>query len=208
MKFLIITSFIDPPLALNDMAESCDCILCTDGGMDVARKYDITPHLILGDFDSLKGELPADTEILRFPSEKDYTDLELAVIESISRGASEIIIAGGMGGRLDHTIANIQILMNYSRSCPITMRDGRNLCFMLYGPCDLFEIETVANSYLSLFSLTDFCTGLSVSGVKYPLSDYTLTNTYPLGISNEFRDHKATLSLEDGSMLIAICKKD
>ncbi len=208
MKVLIITSYIDSPLPLNDIAGSCDYIICTDGGMSIAKKYGIAPNLLLGDFDSFKGELPTDTEVLHFSPEKDHTDLELAVMEALSRGAYEIEIAGGIGGRLDHTVANIQILMNYSKRCPITMRDGRNHCTVLHGPCDTFEIEPEDNSYLSIFSLTDCCTGVCISGVRYPLSDHTVTSIYPLGVSNEFRDDKATLSLEDGSMLIVISKKD
>ncbi|MGI6767437.1 MAG: thiamine diphosphokinase [Lentihominibacter sp.] len=208
MKVLIITSYIDSPLHLNDIAESCDYIICTDGGINIAEKYGITPDLLLGDFDSFKGELPTDTEVLHFSPEKDYTDLELAVMEALSRGACEIEIAGGIGGRLDHTIANIQILMNYSRHCPVTIRDGRNHCLVLHGPCDIFEIEAVENSYLSLFSLSECCTGVYASGVRYPLSDHTITSTYPLGVSNEFRDDKATLSLGGGSMLIVISKNN
>ncbi len=208
MKFLIITSFINSPLPLNEIAGDYDYIICVDDGINTAREYDIKPDLLLGDFDSLKGILPTDTEILGFPPEKDYTDLELAVMEAISRDACEIEIAGGIGGRLDHTVANIQILENHSRQCPIIMKDGRNSCFVLHGPCNSFEIEAAKDSYLSVFSLSDRCMGVCISGVRYPLSNYTLTRDYPLGVSNEFKSDKAILSFEDGSMLIVISKMD
>ena len=251
MKILIITSYIEHPYSLSESAAASDYIICADGGYDIAKGLGIKPDLLLGDFDSINLDvagIPDDIEISKFPPEKDYTDLELAINKAMEIAGSrdfsaslepsplQIEIAGGIGGRLDHTIANIQLLSAYSNERTfLTLRDGNNFCFVLNGNCGEYspmycasqhnsvvnsscdltpvisnstaEIPMQKDSYISIFSLSEACSGVTFEGVKYPLHNHRLTNTYPLGVSNEFISEKATLHVEDGSLLVIISKR-
>lgn len=209
-KIIIITSYIEYEFDLKSIIKKDDFVICTDGGMDIAMRQRIIPGLLMGDMDSISSELPRDIPVEKFNPEKDYTDLELALQKAVSLGAREVVILGGMGGRLDHTMAAIQLLSRYT-GCfsSLVMKDGRNMCFVLYGKKNLLHtIEYQADSYLSLFSLSEECRGLTISNVKYPLEGHTLFRTFPLGVSNEFSERKdALLSFDEGTLLVVISGK-
>lgn len=210
-KIILITSYIEYEFDIKNSIEKDDFIICIDGGADIAMRQCIIPDLILGDMDSVSGDIPEGIPSEKFPPEKDYTDLELALQRSVSMGAEEVRIIGAMGGRLDHTVAAIQLLSRYSRYFSrLTMEDGRNRCFVLYGDGKPHVIKREEDAYLSLFSLSDECRGLTVSHVKYCLSDHTLSGTFPLGVSNEFSENKkedAVLSFREGVLLVVISGK-
>lgn len=208
-NLVIITSFIDSKLHIKQITDNADFVICLDGGYDIAVADNITPDLILGDLDSLSGSLPDDIPLERFKPEKDFTDLELALKKALQLNAKNVIIIGGIGGRLDHTMANIQLIANYTKNFEsLVMMDGSNKCFVL-DPLrkESIIIPAEADKYISLFSLSAKCTGVSISGVKYTLNDHILTNTYPLGVSNEFKEKDAVLSIKDGTLLVVISKK-
>ena len=118
-------------------------------------------------------------------------------------------IWGGIGGRLDHTVANLQLLSCYAEQfSSLSMHDGQNRCFVLNakGTQKSITIPQEKDCYLSLFSLSENVQGLTAKGVKYPLQNHTLTRTFPLGVSNEFKQKEAFLSLEKGSLLIVLAK--
>ena len=99
---------------------------------DRAKQAGITPHLLLGDLDSIQSRIPKELPLKTFPPEKDYTDLELAIHTAIEKKASHVEIWGGIGGRLDHTVANLQLLSCYAEQfCSLSMHDGQNRCFVL-----------------------------------------------------------------------------
>ena len=213
-NIVIITSYID---AAFDMKQALTQItdpfvICTDGGFDLAKQFGITPHLLLGDLDSIQSEIPANLPLKTFPPEKDYTDLELAIRTAIEKNASRVEIWGGIGGRLDHTVANLQLLSCYTGNfSSLQMRDGRNCCFVVIADADgdspkTLTIPQAEGCYLSLFALSETVEGLTVRGVKYPLENHTLTRTFPLGVSNEFKQKEASLSLEKGSLLVILAK--
>lgn len=207
-KIVIITSYIEAPEFLCKYTKYNNYIICADGGYDIALKHNIVPDLLIGDFDSLQGTLPEDIEKKVFPPEKDYTDLELAVRYCRTLDASHVEIAGGLGGRLDHTVANIQILSQYSDFFDsLVIRDGKNKCFILNGSeTSHINIPAEDDSYLSIFSLSEECEGVTFTGVKYPLENHTLTRTFPLGVSNEFKEKSAFLSIKKGTLLVVISK--
>ena len=95
--------------------EKADLIICADGGANHLRKLGKLPDILVGDFDSIsEGDLDlllaANVEIVRFPSEKDATDTQLAVQLAMDRGCDEVILLGAAGTRLDHTLANVFLL--------------------------------------------------------------------------------------------------
>lgn len=208
-KTVIITSYIENSLNLNKQINANDFIICTDGGYDIAIKNNIIPDVLMGDFDSIEAPLPDNIKIIRFKPEKDFTDLDLALKFSMENNSKNIKILGGIGGRLDHTVANLQLLSYYCDFFDtLVMMDGRNKCFVLKGNHDKkLIIPSENDSYLSLFSLSENCTGVTIQNVKYPLENHTLTNTFPLGVSNEFKEKDAVLSVENGTLLVIIAKR-
>ena len=135
--------------------------ICTDGGYDIALSQNISPDILLGDFDSIKCELPENIEIKSFQPEKDYTDLDLAMRTAVESGFSELEIFGGIGGRLDHTVANLQLIYHYNDFFEkLIMLDGMNKCFILDSKkLSNFVIPREKNSYLSVFSLSEESVG-------------------------------------------------
>lgn len=209
-KIVIITSYLDTPFAIENCVNSNDYIICTDGGYDVAMRHKLVPNLLMGDFDSIGTELPDDIETERFKPEKDFTDLELAIMKAVDLSATEVCIIGGIGGRLDHTVANIQMLSHYSECFDsLYMMDGRNRCFIINGGDNVtVSVPYVKDSYISLFSLSETCEGVSARNVKYVLDGYTMSRQIPLGVSNEFTDEKnAVISVKCGTLLVVVSGK-
>lgn len=209
-NIVIITSYIDTNMPLLPLVSDADFVICLDGGCDIAAKENILPDLIMGDMDSIVGALPENIPTELFKPEKDFTDLELALLKSIDLNAKNVKIIGGIGGRLDHTIANIQLLSQYTDKFEsLIMEDARNKCFVLNeNQKNGIILKAETDSYFSVFSLSDECTGLSIKNAKYPLSDHTLPRTGSLCVSNEFINEKdAVISLRTGTLLLVISKK-
>ena len=185
-----------------------DFVIAADGGWRVCRELDITPDLLLGDFDSL-GEVPDFGHILRLPVEKDDTDMVRAVKEGLAKGEKEFHLLGGMGGRrTDHTLANMQTLAYIAR------HGGRG---WLYGSgerftaiCDGGEIMLPAkkSGILSVFCLGADAERVTIQGAQYPLTDAALTADFPLGVSNHFTGKAVRVAVRRGCLLIGICDKE
>ena len=179
-----------------------DVIVCADSGLEYARRCGVTPSIVLGDFDSYHGILPSRTEILRLPAEKDDTDTMFAVRLGLERGVRDFLIAGGIGGRLDHTLGAVQTL-NFlvSHGANAAMSDGKQYAEVVEGPAERTYEASGAN-YFSLLSLTPETEGITLQGFKYPLTDGCLSYDYPLGVSNELLASTATLSLKKGRLAV------
>ncbi len=176
-------------------------LLCADCGYRHAQRLGLVPDILMGDFDSFTEQLPENCEILRHPAEKDETDTMLAVYCGRDRGCTRFHIYGAFGGaRLDHSIANLQMLHHMAlQGLHGILYDGETqVTVQLAGTLRYPQ----KHGYLSLFSLTDVCTGLTVKGVKYPLQDAQLTNAFPLGVSNEILEDAAEITLQSGALLV------
>ncbi len=174
-------------------------VLCADGGYQYAQQLGIRPDCLVGDFDSYHGTLP-DVEMIRHPIQKDDTDTMLAVKLGLARGCTEFVIYGGIGGRLDHTIANIQTL------CWLSERGAHGI---LLGERDKVLLHTPGtrryareDGYFSVFAYGGICRGVSLRGTEYPLEDAELTSAFPLGVSNHITADTAEVSLESGLLLL------
>ena len=190
---------------LQALAQGCHPVVAVDGGYRYCQKAGILPDLLLGDMDSL-GEIPGEAkmEILRLPCEKDDTDTLFAMRELVRRGCREIVVTCALGGRLDHTIANIHALC-YLRLQGISaeIRDDRSSCQVLL-PGE-YTLQKDRYDTFSLFPLGEACEGVTLRQAKYPLAGYRLTNTFPIGVSNEFLCGDAQLSFQTGKMLVIRC---
>ena len=176
-------------------------LICADGGLDTARRLGEKPDLILGDFDSLQGDLPTEDEVIRLPVEKDDTDLQLALSLAIENDAKEITIIGGIGGRVDHTIGNIQNIVHYSENgVEINMIDPMQSITVQRPGTRIYKGG--AGMKFSAFAHTTEVTGLTYKGAYYPLNNHTITNSFPLGISNEFVDSQIEVSFKTGILIV------
>lgn len=209
-RCVIITSFQSSTLKDSFDFREDDYIICADNGYFHARLEGIKPNAIIGDFDSMDSDLEdlnsiKDCEIIRLAVEKDDTDTLICLKYGIEQGFDDFFILGGLGGRLDHTIANLQTMshaIDHGKS--IWFLDGKNRA-TLRNPGKLL-IQKLNGFKISLFTFTDFCEGVFISGVKYPLENCLLKNNFPLGVSNEFLEEQSQISHSFGKLLIILSK--
>lgn len=178
-----------------------DFILAADGGLLHCRAAGLAPHLLLGDFDSLQEALPDDVELLRFPVEKDDTDTMLALKEGVSRGFTQFHLYGGTGGRMDHTLANLQALSWLAeRGCRGYLYDSR---FVFTAIRDgAITLPAQAEGLFSVFCTGGIAEGVSIRGGFYGAEDAALTDAFPLGVSNHFTGRPVEISVRKGRLLI------
>lgn len=177
-----------------------DYIIAADGGYTHLQKLGITPDLLLGDFDSLE-VIPDFDNIIRLPEEKDDTDMLFAVKEGLAMGHRLFIIYGGVGGRLDHTLANIQTIAYLSTvgAKGYLIGEGRVITAVTDG--ELF-FDSAQRGLISVFCHGSEARGVDLRGLKYPLNDAVLTSTMPLGVSNEFIGQASSVSVKIGTLIV------
>ena len=175
-------------------------VIAADAGLRYLEQAGIMPDLIVGDFDSL-GSIPTGINVIAHSPEKDDTDMMLAVREALSRDADKIVIFGGMGGRPDHEYANIQVLAFIANAGGRGYLVGRGvICTVIKN--SHIDFTDRAHGVVSVFCHGDMSEGVYLQGLKYPLADFTLTNDYPLGVSNEFIGLSSSISVRNGLLLI------
>lgn len=192
----------DRPAALPLLPTADDLVIAADAGYKTCRSFGIVPTLVLGDFDSMAA--PDDFEnILRVPVEKDDTDTFLAAKLGLERGCKAFHLYGGAGGdRPDHTMANLQMLLWLSkRGCRGYLYDRRFVYTAITnGSITIPRARDWA--LLSVFCMGADAHGVSLSGVQYPLENGNLSAEFPLGVSNHILAEEATVSVEDGTLLL------
>jgi len=191
----------------NELPQQSDYVIAADGGYSVLAKLNIVPDMLIGDFDSLK-KVPNHPNIITCPVEKDDTDMMLAVRQGLDLGYKTFIINGGLGGRLDHTLANIQILKYLAEKTARGTLIGNNERITVINNDEITIDSNIAKGHtLSIFSMGDTAEGVTLKGLKYSLENKTLTNDYPIGCSNEFIGQPATISVRNGTLIIITQQK-
>jgi len=185
--------------------EAGDLLICADGGYDAAVQHGLKPGLVIGDFDSMPADHVQKCEVITLPVHKDDTDMVVCLEEGRRRGYTSFRIAGCLGGRLDHTISNLQCLYDCAlRGEDAWMCDAQNLVsVMLPGSYALPRMEEYK---FSLLSYTPEVKGVTLRGTEWELEDAALTNRYPLGVSNEIHAPFAELSFAEGALLVLYSK--
>jgi len=181
-----------------------DLIIAADGGFAHLERMGIIPHIVIGDFDSL-GFMPSQITVLSYAKEKDDTDMMLAIRYGLEKGHQTFEIHGGLGGRIDHTIANIQALTFLAHHGARGSLIDRNTCATVICSSSI-EFDAAERGYISVFALDKEVRGVTVYGLQYPLTDAVLTNEYPIGVSNAFVGEKSTISVREGTLLIIILR--
>lgn len=181
-----------------------DLLIAADGGLRWCQQEKLTPTLLLGDFDSLDANMAPELscEIQTFPSEKDDTDMMLAVKVGLARGYEEFHVYGGLGARLDHTLANLQTLLYLARhgAKGYLYGDGWVYTALRNGTFPL--PPSPADALFSVFCLGKDARGVSIRGAKYPLDQVELTADFPVGVSNRFLTTTVEVEVQEGSLLI------
>jgi thiamine pyrophosphokinase len=181
--------------------EEGDLLICADGGYAAARRQGLEPDLMVGDFDSMPEGVPVEGNVLRLPVRKDDTDMVVCLEEGRKRGYSSFRIAGALGGRIDHTLANLQCLYDCAlRGEEAWLCDAQNRMTILL-PGD-HRLPAVPGRKLSLLAYTPQVKGVTLQGTLWTLEGHTLDNRYPLGVSNEIQAEEAQLSFEEGALVV------
>lgn len=179
-----------------------DYIICADGGYRHADIFSKRPDLVIGDFDSL-GTVPENENKIVLPPEKDDTDMALSVQEGINRGFDTFVILGGLGGnRVDHSIANIQLLHTLALKGCIGFLVREDRIFTAIKDRKV-HFSTNCEGYFSVFSLTDKSEGVTLKNLKYELCGHTMKNSAVLGVSNEFIGKSAEVEVVSGVLLLS-----
>ena len=175
-----------------------DYLLAADGGLLHLQKLNLTPHGIIGDFDSL-GYIPTGAQV--FPVEKDDTDAMLAARKGLELGFREFLFYGSLDGkRLDHTIANFQTLQFLHDRGATGYLIGKDYIVTVAGE-ETLEFPAASTGILSLFCLGPDAEGITLENLHYPLNNGTLTSGFPLGVSNHFIGKSARITVKKGSVL-------
>ena len=180
--------------------EKTDVVIAADGGYESLKRIHVQPDLLVGDFDSLTVP-PSIENVLRLPKEKDDTDMLACVKEGMKQGCRFFYLYGGTGGRFDHTIANVQLLSFLAKQgCQGILVSEKTYSTVIVDGS--IRIQKNKDGYVSVFCLSDKSTGVTLNGLKYPLTEADLTNDFPLGVSNEFVENEAVITVENGMLMI------
>ena len=176
-----------------------DFVIAADKGYEALEAYGVPPDLVVGDFDSL-GRRPSHPNVVQLPTVKDDTDMVYALREGLKRGFRRFVLLGGVGGRLEHTLANLQTL------AWLTTQGARGVLAGEGTVATVLRSETMTfpaglTGFWSAFCLSGTAEGVTLRNLKYELTDYTISADFPLGVSNEFQEQPAQVSVRKGALL-------
>lgn len=195
------------PAPFGELLRGAGLLVAADGGANALQRIGIAPHVVVGDLDSLHATALAwvqlqGGEVLRLPREKDETDLELALLLAVERGASAIDVLGALGGRLDHTLANVAMLgMRELAACTVRLRTASEELFVVRAGEQRLIFGTQGDT-VSLLPLSGEAQGITIAGFQYPLAAATLRADRARGVSNVLLQPPGAVTLTGGLLLV------
>lgn len=193
---LIVAGGVASAEEAREAAKDADFIIAADGGFSLASRAGLRVDLLVGDMDSLDSP-PQNIPILKFPREKDATDLELALDYARGTDPERIVVVGAFGARLDHTLANANLLEKYD--LPVVLfHQG----FRVYLVVDELEIPAALGDLVSLIPLSAEVRGIFTWGLRYPLHDGVLFRASTRGVSNEVVGLPCGVRVREGKLLL------
>lgn len=177
-----------------------DVIVAADGGLRHLKALGVQADFILGDFDSL-GYCPQGENVQAYAPEKDDTDMLLAVKQGLLQGCDTVLLYGGLGGRLSHTIANLQLLYWLRQQGKHGFLVGEDSVMTVLSH-QAASFDASCEGMLSVFAQDGAARGVRLAGLKYELENGTLEGNYPIGVSNEFVGRSAAISVTQGALLL------
>lgn len=188
-----------------------DFVIAADGGY--AQEVGACPDAVIGDFDSL-GFIPKGENVQVYPKQKDDTDMMLAVKLGLAKGYREFVLLGGIGGRFDHTMANVQTLayLHAHGASGILIGDATDIFLIgtvqdedgavCEGTKDRIYFPKETEGIFSVFSYGGIAKRVTICGGEYEVEDATLTDAFPLGVSNSFIGKEVIISIGEGRLLV------
>jgi len=201
---LVFAGGDQPPSAVTKRLPAAALVIAADSGLDHAAALGWAVDLVVGDLDSVDLELLANaraggTTVEAHPQEKDQTDLELALDAAVGRGARDITVVGGHGGRLDHFLANLTVLAS-PRFAAARLDAWVGTAHVVVVRDDA-TLEGRPGSLLSLLPLGGRAVGIRTDGLRYPLTDEDLDPGTTRGVSNEFVEPSARIHVRTGTLV-------
>lgn len=178
-------------------------LICADGGLDQANAAKLHPDLVVGDFDSAKSRPGANVETVRLSTDKDETDMMAAVDEGLRRGYKDFVLLGALGGRFDHSYANLCVLQHIlSKGGHGMLANAHEKVFVMPG--GRLHLRNMRGHTASVFPFGTANATITYTGMKYPLTEHVLTSDSSRGISNIIESDDATVTVLGGNVLIYV----
>lgn len=187
---------------------SYDCYIAVDNGLAYMEQLGLMPEVMVGDFDTASEELVTrykeiqNITIISLKPEKDETDMESAIDYTIRMGYNKVVLLAAMGGRFDHTLANLHMLYRlFQNGIHGNMVDECNNIYLLQSSHTLKK-EKLHGNYISLLPFTSQVTNLTLDGFKYPLENYCLKAGASIGVSNEAVESECNITFQEGVLIV------
>lgn len=187
---------------LRDCACKGSVLFCADGAYERLYRLGILPDVWIGDGDSIKRPPAGPFECVHLPVRKDDTDVIAALRLGLERGIRSFRIHGVLGGRIDHTLGNLQALGFLAEQGADGIIAGKNCTARIVSGEQ--EFCGLAGKTVSLFALYGEANGVTITGFSYPLNNAVLTGSFPIGVSNVVVDSRATVTVEQGCLLMIV----
>ncbi|MEE1197506.1 MAG: thiamine diphosphokinase [Lachnospiraceae bacterium] len=185
-----------------------DALIAADRGLKFCYEQKIQPDYIIGDYDSIEREIvtyyreQSHAEVETYHAEKDATDTQIALEKALYLESDTIYILGALGGRMDHGLANIQLLnLALEEGAEAYLADEHNMIRLIDRP-ETIRKEKQMGKYVSFLPFTDRVDGVTLQGFKYPLNDYTMVKGSSIGVSNEIEQEEASVTFDSGVLLM------
>lgn len=211
MKAAIIGGgVVDNYISFAEEIKKCDYIICADGGIKHLINVDIPPDVFIGDIDSCDFKaienLPIinNTEIIIHNTIKDDTDMQLCIKWALDKGYNELTLFAALGGRIDHELSNIlnlRYILDSNANGMIFSDTNR-----IYITNSKISVKKEDGFHISLIPITELVRGITLKGLAYTLENDDLIQGTSLGISNEFLDEYAEISITSGILLVIVSK--
>lgn len=188
-----------PKKMLGEITEE-DFVIAADSGYRYTLEAEVRVDLFVGDFDSFDGTVESWVPVMSLPTHKDVTDTHAAVLEGLKFGYRDFVIFGALGGRFDHSFANLSLLnLLLDRGSKGRIVYDNGSIFMLRdGTAELNRFD----GYLSVFPFGGPASGVTLEGVEYPLQDAALSADNPVGISNHITALRGRVRVKSGTLVI------
>lgn len=191
-----------------------DVLIGVDRGVEFLYRNHIKPNYIVGDFDSLSEEIvqfyqeDTDVCIRKFNPEKDFSDTEIAVHQAIELECEEMILLGATGNRIDHVLANIQVLaIPHKKGIHAEMIDENNRIYLIEHEA-ILEKSKMYGKYFSVFPLDRCIEKFSIIGAKYPLHNHRLCPYDSLCVSNQAKEEQVKITFSEGIVILIEAKEE
>lgn len=199
--FIFLNGIMDSnnPFYKNLLKDEKD-IFCADGGLKYALDLNIFPLEVWGDFDSIDDSLlekakKNGSKIVSFDKRKDFTDGELIISEISKRNFEKIVVLGGLGGRTDHLLTNLNLLFKFEN---VFFIDEKETIFKVDYHT---EIKNEKGKTISFIPMSDTVEGLTLKGFEYPANNFTVKRGDSLCTSNVIKDNTATVNFNFGKLI-------